>query len=80
MGIEELEVEDELMEIRPPASIIILSLSFQEKENSISPLSTTLRSRLAMQVTVTSPIPPVTKESERTERERVGAGTAANTR
>ena len=80
VSIEELEVKDELMEIRPPAIINILSLSHQKKEYSISPLSTTLRSRLAIQVRVTSPIPPATKESERTERDRVGAETAANTR
>ena len=79
VSIEELEVEDELMEILPPVNMIIFSLSLQEKENSKSPLSTTLRSRLARQVRVTSPIPPATKESLRTVTITVGAGTAAKT-
>ena len=78
-SLAELEVGDELMEIRPPATMIILSLSLQEKENSKSPLSTTLTSRLATQVRVTSPTPPATRESERTERDTVGAETSANT-
>ena len=80
VSMAELEVEDELMEIRPPATMIILSLSLQEKENSKSPLSTTLKSKLAIQVRETSPTPPATRESERTERDTVGAETAANTR
>ena len=76
----ELEAGDELVEIRPPATMFTFSLSLHEKENSRSPLSTTLRSRLATQVSVTSPTPPATSESERTERDTVGAETAANTR
>ena len=80
VSMAELEVGDELMEIRPPATIIIFSLSLQEKENSKSPFSTTLRSRLAIQVRVTSSTPPATSESERTESDSVGAGTIANTR
>ena len=80
VSMAELEVGDELMEIRPPATMIIFSLSLQEKENSKSPLSTRLRSILAIQVRVTSPTPPATKMSERTERDTVGAETAANTR
>ena len=80
VSMAELEMRDELMEIRPPAAMIIFSLSLHEKENSKSPLSTTSRSRLAIQVRVTSPTPPATRVSERTERDRVGEGTAANTR
>ena len=80
VSMAELEVGDELMEIRPPATMIIFSLSLQEKENSKSPLSTTFRSRLATQVRVTSPTPPATSDSERTESDTVGAETAANTR
>ena len=79
MSIEELEVEEELMEIRPPADMTISSESLQEKENTKSPLSTTLKSRLAEQVRVTSSTPPATKESLRTVRDTVGAETAANT-
>ena len=80
VSMAELEVDNELMEIRPPATKIKFSLSLHEKENSKSPLSTTLRSRLAIQVRVTFPTLPATRESERTERDTVGAGTAANTR
>ena len=61
VSMAELEVGDELMEIRPPATIVIFSLSLQEKENTMCPLSTTLRSRLAIQVRVTSPTPPATR-------------------
>ena len=80
MSMAEFKVGDELMEIRPPATTIILSLSHQENENSKSPLSTTFRSRLAIQVSVTSPTPPATRESARTESDTVGAGTEANTK
>ena len=80
VSMVELEVGDALMEIRPPSTMIIFSLSLQEKENSKSPLSTTLKSKLAIQVRVTSPTPPATRESERTESDTVGAETAANTR
>ena len=80
VSMVELEMGDELMEIRPPSTMIIFSLSLQEKENSKSPLSTTLKSKLAIQVRVTSPTPPATRESERTESDKVGAETAANTR
>ena len=80
VSMVELEIVDVLMEIRPPMTKIILSLSFQEKVNSKSPLSTTLWFTLAIQVSVTSPTPPATRESARTERDTVGAGTAANTR
>ena len=61
VSMAELEVVDEWMEIRPPSTMIIFSLSLQKKENSKSPLSTTLRSRLATQVRVTSPTPPATR-------------------
>ena len=71
VSMAELEVEDELMEIRPPATTIIFSLSLQEKENSKSPLFTTLRSRLAIQVRVISPTPPATRESGRTESDQL---------
>ena len=61
VSMAELEVEDERMEIRPPSTMIIFSLSLQEKEYSKSPMSTTLRSRLAIQVRMTSPTPPATR-------------------
>ena len=80
VSMDELEVTDELMEIRPPANIIALSLSHQEKENSMSPLFTTLWSRLAEQVRVIPSIPPATKESERNESDTFGAETGVKTR
>ena len=80
VSMAELEVGNKLMVIRLPATMIIFSLSLQEKENSKSPLSTMLKFRLAIQVRVTSPTPPATRESGRTERDTVGTGTAANKR
>ena len=80
VSMDELEVTDELMEIRPPANIIALSLSHQEKENSMSPLFTTLWSRLAEQVRVIPSIPPATKESVRNESDTFGAETGVKTR